>query len=85
MIIEWETAIYSANKTAQIAAVRGPYKLHRFYVKRTHKGARHFTGYIDGERVMHSCCETMDESKSVVIREARRRGILLPISITVPA
>ena len=72
MKIEWQSAIYSRASNAQIADVGS----HRLYVCRSRKGARHFTGYIDGVRVQGSCRETMDQSKGCVIAEARRMGIL---------
>ena len=83
MSIQWETARYGVGSSAQFADVvsntlsNGRIVIHRFFVKRTRKGSRHFTGYIDGQRVQGSCLETMDLCKISVIAEARRRGIMV--------
>jgi len=77
MSIQWETARYGVGSAAQFADVQHGEVMHRFFVKRTAKGARHFTGYIDGERVQGSCRDTIDLCKISVIAEARRRGIMV--------
>lgn len=60
-IFRWETPTYQKAASAQICNIEG----HRLYAKRKRKGAREFTGVIDGKNLLWSI-DNIEDAKTAL-------------------